>query len=383
MKRNMRLLYLHSFLTDFRPDWPYQIIFFSQIAGSYTAAMAVLALEMLSAALFDIPTGVMSDKIGRRRTIAMGSLALALGIALYAFAASPAFLYGGAVCVGLSRCLFSGNNNALLFETLQAEGQQDRFGHYRAGIGAMFQAALCVSAFAGMPLSAYGLRTVFIVATAAQVLAVPVSLAFREPRIHLIQPQKSLGLLKQACIVMARNPKLMLLVTAKSIGYGAGEATFKFITAFVNMVWPVWAVGLYRGLNHACGFISFYIARRVVGKVKPFYIFAFSNIYGFLSSILALVLHNVVSPLLFVSDSLNYGPGEVASDSLLQKEFTDDQRATMGSLASSAGSVLFAMIAVMIGRIADVFGVTTGIATGISLSILCLPIYFRLFKREA
>ena len=185
MLRNIRLLYIHNFLTDFCPHWPFLVIYFADIAGSYTAAMSVMALETLSAALFDVPTGVFSDHMGRRLTMASGSLCAALAPVCYATAHGVAMLYCGAILSGLSQCLFSGNNNALLYESLQSEGLQGQFHHYRGGTGSMFQLALGLSAFLSMGLSHYGLQTIFVCAIVPQVAAVFVSLLFAEPLRHM------------------------------------------------------------------------------------------------------------------------------------------------------------------------------------------------------
>ena len=381
MLRNIRLLYVHSFLTDFTPQAPYQVIFFAQLTGSYTVAMSVLGVETLTAALLDIGTGVLSDRLGRKVIIAAGSACAALGTASYAAAHGQALLYLGAIFVGASQCLFNGNNNALLFETLQAEANQERFAHYRAGVGACFQAALSLSAFLAIALSAHGLRAVFVAATLPQLLAIPVSLMLHEPRVHLVQKQKSLALVKDAAISMANNPKLFLMVLGKGINYGVGESKFKFQSAFVSMVWPIGSVGLYRGINHAISFSGYFFARLAIRRFKPLTIFAFRDIYWFVSQSLGLMLDNVLSPLLFVSGAFVFGPGEVASDHLLQQEFTDEQRATMGSLASSVTSLVFAAAAVTIGAVSDRYGVIAGLALGVGLNVLSLPIYLSAFRK--
>lgn len=144
MLRNVRLLYIHNFLTDFAPQWPFLVIYFTNIAGSYTTAMCVVALEVLASALFDIPMGIFSDRAGRRLTMALGSLCSALGLTCYAWASEVNALYVGAILTGLSQCLFSGNNNALLFESLQSEGLEQQYHHYRGGAGSMFQLSLCL-----------------------------------------------------------------------------------------------------------------------------------------------------------------------------------------------------------------------------------------------
>src|SRR6476659_1834315 len=62
MIRNIRILYIHNFLVDFRILDAFRPIYFAQITGSYTLAMAVFSVAWITSSLVDIPTGVLSDK---------------------------------------------------------------------------------------------------------------------------------------------------------------------------------------------------------------------------------------------------------------------------------------------------------------------------------
>jgi MFS family permease len=132
MIRNIRILYIHNFLVDFRIQDAFRPIYFAQITGSYTLAMAVFSVQLITSALADIPTGVLSDKMGRKFTIVLASVCSTIGITTSAFSAHSAGLFLGSIFFGLSECLFNGNNNALLYESLKSSGQEGRFHHYRA-----------------------------------------------------------------------------------------------------------------------------------------------------------------------------------------------------------------------------------------------------------
>ena len=344
--------------------------------------MSVLAVETLAAALFDIPTGIFSDRMGRRLTMASGSFCCALALVCYALGHTIGTLYAGAVLTGLGQCLFSGNNNALLYESLQSEGLENRYHHYRGSTGSMYQLALSLSAFLSMWLSHFGLQTIFICAIVPQFMAVFVSLLFREPGAYTRTQQKGLSVLRNACNKTWKNPHLLGLVIAKSINYGAGEANFKFQSAFVNALWPIWAVGLYRGLNHALSFVGFRMAGQLIERFGEPYVFIARDIYWFISQMLALVIKSFISPLMMLSGACFFGPGEVASDHLMQKEFTNEERATMGSVASFVTSIVFALVALGIGTVSDHFGIVIGLGAGVCVCFMAMPVNVWLFRRE-
>ena len=380
MLRNVRLLYAYNFLTDFRFQEAFLVIRFAQITGSYTAAMTVLMVVTLTSAFMDIPTGIFSDRLGRKYTMTMASTCTVLMTVCYAYADHVGLLYAGAFFAGLSEALFSGNNNALLYETLKAAGQQERFHYFQGRTRSMFQLALCLSAFASLLLAPHGLRLVFAVGIVPQILALSVTFFFQEPRLHIEQEHKKLGDLRTACIEIWRNPRLRWLTVGQAISYGAGESNFNFKSAYVATLWPASAIGLYRGLNHAFGFVGYWFASAVLRHIKSPHFLALRDAYWFVTQSIAIWMSNIATPLIILTGASVYGIGEVAREKLLQQEFTDHQRATMASIGSFVASLAYALVALFIGLIADRFGVTAGVLFGICVSVTSLPIYLYLFR---
>ena len=67
MHKNIRLLALFNFFTDFHLYTAILIIYFANVTGSYALGMSLFSVAMVSSALFEVPTGVFSDYLGRKR----------------------------------------------------------------------------------------------------------------------------------------------------------------------------------------------------------------------------------------------------------------------------------------------------------------------------
>ena len=382
MLKNIRLLYLHNFLNDLRFQEAFLAIYFAQITGSYTSGMAVFAVATITSAIMDIPTGILSDRMGRRFTLVLASLCSTLGIACFAFAAGAWMLFVGATLCGLSQCLINGNNDALLYETLKTEGMEKRFPHYQGRAKGMYQAGLALSALAASFLTGNGLHLVFVLGIVPQALSIFVSLLFDEPKVHVQKPKKNLAHLKEACVQIYRNPRLMVLVIAQAISYGAGESKYQFQVAFFNVLWPTWALGLYRAMGHSFGVLGFWVAGSVLARFKETTMLVVRDVYWFVTQMTGVILSNFFTPFLFGTGTFVYGIGMVARDHLLQKEFSDEQRATMGSVASFAGSIVFSLVAFGLGIISDHFGLATGVGFGVAMTVTSLPLYIWLFRKK-
>jgi MFS family permease len=382
MIRNVRLLYIHNFLSDFLPQWPFLVIYFAQISGSYTAAMSVIAVRMLSASIIDLPSGVFSDRMGRRMTLACGSLCCAIAVTAYAFAHNLLLLYVGAALFGIGQCFFSGNNNAMLYESLRSVGQQDQYHHYRGKTGSMFQAAMCISALLSIWIGSFDLRVIFMVGIIPQVIAVGVSLFFEEPTFHQASKPKSFSVFKQACLKTWKNPHLLMLVTSRSINYGADEAGFDFETAFFSQFWPLWAIGLARAQGHFLAFLGYIYSGRLIERFGEPALFIARDAWWYFISVTGLALNSVISPVIMKSGSFFFGSGEVASDHLMQKEFSDEERATMGSVSSFTANIVHGLVALLVGVVSDHFGVRMAILCSATLAFMALPINLRLYRKR-
>ncbi|KKP65671.1 MAG: hypothetical protein US74_C0034G0015, partial [Parcubacteria group bacterium GW2011_GWA2_38_13] len=67
MKKNIKLLAFFNFFTDLQFHSAVLVIYFAKVTNSFTLAMSLFAVSMISSALFEVPTGIFSDLIGRKR----------------------------------------------------------------------------------------------------------------------------------------------------------------------------------------------------------------------------------------------------------------------------------------------------------------------------
>src|SRR3989338_5288499 len=109
LSKNIKLLTWFNFFTDFKLYAPFAIIYFSQVSGSFTLGTTIISITYISAAFFEVPTGILSDFIGRKKTLILRSLSAVLFITCYALGSSYWILVIGAILEGLSRSFYSGN----------------------------------------------------------------------------------------------------------------------------------------------------------------------------------------------------------------------------------------------------------------------------------
>ncbi|SHJ52770.1 MFS transporter [Thermoclostridium caenicola] len=383
IKKNAFLLGLIHFLSEFRLYAAVAVLYFTEISGSMMLGMGVFSVAMLSGAVLELPTGILSDLVGRRRTIVLGAAASLISIMLYSVGKGILWLMAAAVFEGLSQALFSGNNEAFLYGHLKSAGREEEYKAFLGKILSMAHIALSVSALIGSLMLIFGTYAMlFRLSIIPRALGLAAALFLDEPETTDRDRKSPWHHLRESLWEVCRNSKLLRIFIADSLSDGAGEAAYQFRASFLKMVWPVWAIGLAGTLGDVLAAFSFWISERWIDRKGYKGVILVGKLYSIISNVAAFLMRNVFSPVLLTTNALFYGVTGVARSDMSQKLFTDRHRASMGSIKSFAGSLVYALLAVVIGGVADRFGVIAALVSFQIFGVVSLAIYMNLFKTD-
>lgn len=356
MERNIKLLAAFNFFTDFKFHSAVLVIYFAGVTGSYTSAMSLFAVAMVSSALFEIPTGIYSDRIGRKKTAIMGSLSAVMSAVLYAAGQTFWILCIGAVFDGLSRSWYSGNNDALLYDSLEHSGKKKHFAHYLGKLSSMFQLALMIGAVAGSIMAQWSFPLIMWLSVLPQVACFVIAWFLTDPPSSNTGEANIYAHLKLSALHLWNNKTLKLLSIQDIVSFGIGESSFHFNSAFIGTLWPVWAIGFSKVISYGGAFISYWFSGKFIKKIGEYNILIYANLYTRITNSIAYGFPTLISPVLMATSSVFYGATDVSKNSLMQHAYTKEQRATLGSITSFFGSLFYGIFSPILGLIADSFG---------------------------
>lgn len=338
---------------------------------------------MISSSIFELPTGVLSDYIGRRKTVIYGAMCALMAGIFYALGVNYWYLFVGGIFAGLARSFYSGNNAALLHESLRENNQEEEYSKYSGQTSSMFQVALAVSALLGGIISYWSFPAVMWLSVLPRLLGLLVAFKLIEPKLLDNKSENNiLTHLKESVANFKRNRELRSLNIVSILNYGIGETMHQFKAAFIATLWPVWAIGISGTLTHVWATIGFRTGSYLSKKFGFLKVLFLGSIFNRFFSIFMLLTANVISPLIMPFTSFTYGVSSVAQDTLFQKHFTNRERATMGSLNSLAGNLFFGLFALVFGMLADKIRPTQAMIVGEVLMFSVVYIYWRLYRTE-
>lgn len=377
---NIRLLALFNFFSEFRLYAPIAILYFSEVSGSYALGMSIYSVSRLAQAIFEVPTGMFSDLIGRKKTLVLGAMAALCSLMFYAIGGSYLVLIIGGIFEGLTWALYSGNNNALLYDTLAETGQLDRYQEYLGKVSSAFQLALGIASIVGSLIAAFSFQLVMWVSVIPMVLAFLVTLRMVEPKVHAYESTSPYAHLFTAIRQFIRNPRLRVLSIATILKFAFGESSWLFRSTFIEKLWPIWAIGIAQMIGNLCASASYYFAGRLIRRFSEFRLLVYGMSIVEATNLFGLLVPTIFSPALMAANSIFYGVNQVAVNGLQQREFTNEQRATMGSLISLAESLVFAIFSFSLGALADRIGVIDALVVVTLLNMIPMLLYWWLLR---
>ena len=163
----------YGLLKNLRLFDPFLVLFFREAGLTFLAIGTLYAIREVCTNIFEIPTGLIADAFGRRRTM-IASFASYLGsFALFGFFTGYAAFASGMVLFALGEALRSGTHKAMILEHLRQRGIEDRsvayYGKTRAA--SQFGSALAALLGAGAVFWAGSYRVVFLASMVPYVLA--------------------------------------------------------------------------------------------------------------------------------------------------------------------------------------------------------------------
>jgi MFS family permease len=381
---NIKKLAFFNFCIEFKFYSPILVIVLVNYTGKYLQAMSILAVMSIAVVIMEFPTGLLSDAIGRKKTMIIGAFCNVLALFLWSCFPYYGIFLTGAFIFGTATALFSGNNEALLFDSLKNVDLQKEYHAYLGRTNSTLQIALALTSIMGAFIATWSIRLVLFLSIVPQIIALITAFSIIDPgnRAEISNTKELFTHAITAFTKTFKNRKLLLLILARGLNDAFSGSSYQLQAAFIGGLWPLWAVGIIRACSNILGAASFYFSDVVLKHLTKRTILIISNLYGRVSAVAALLLNRFISPILLASSSAFFGMSFVANSALMQEEFTDEERATMGSIVSLFGSIILSLISIAVGYIADKLTVRNSLLVIQLFMLLPIPIYMNVLWKK-
>jgi MFS family permease len=335
--------------------------------------------------LAEVPTGILADRIGRKRAINFALGLQWVGEVIYVFARGyPGFVLS-AIAGGLGFAFGSGCVESLVYDSLVQQGNEHEMSRAMGYIQAAQRLANLVAFTAGAVLIQNLTQERFVLAIVCTACMVGIgfllSLSLEKPNgaNHKLDqaPANSLRLLSDGIRLLEQNRLFRRLVwlalfTIPFKDYLGSLYQPHFVAAQVNPVWFGLSLSIASGVS-ILGARYAYLLERHLGSTAG--LLVATALPGLLYVLMAVLLHPVFSVLAFC---LLYGSMSLRDPILagqLNRHIESQNRATVLSLVSMFSGLYVALLGIIIGAAANRSVPTAFVLTG--AIVLCGTMLFR------
>lgn len=347
---------------------------------SATDVFLVQAVFTVGVFVFEVPSGYFADVLGRRRTLVLAALFWMCGFSAYALARSlPGFLLAE-LLLALGASLRSGADAALVFDSLKEIGAEAEFGRYQGRVDFASRIGTAVASVAGGLLGGVLLELPVYLNIATAALMLLTALGFTEPRRSrppYENPLKGIGRVVARCAGDARLFLPMLLSAVMTsvgiVGIWAYLLLFQksgLSSAASGVLFAIFQVASGLGARR-----SAQIERRL-GARRAAALFPLVGV-GLLA--VALWPRVAVCAAAMVVNGFVWGLSGPLLMVRINERASSEVRATVISVGSMTGRLLYLLLAPAVGRLADAVSLASGFAllgtTALIGSALLLALY--------
>ena len=118
MKKNIILIYIHTFLSTFILYYICDTLFYIERGLTSSQYISFVGIAFFTRLLFEIPFGIIADKYDKKRLLLISNLLFIISTMIFIFAHNYITFVIAIVTNALNNSLSSGITNSILYENL-------------------------------------------------------------------------------------------------------------------------------------------------------------------------------------------------------------------------------------------------------------------------
>lgn len=372
---NIKKFYLYQMFKDLMPIYPLYQLMFDNKGLSLAHISMLLAIWSVPAVLLEIPTGVIADHWSRRNLMFLGGLLKASCFLVWIFSEGFILYAVGFILWGISSSLQSGAEEALLYDSLKVEGQEERFdlilgrGRFVSGISNLIASLL--GGFIGMK---FGFELALGLSVGSSLITAGIALAMKEVNLYKEnlseQPEgQDKDTLRNALSFLFRNKKIFLfsLLTLIVITTaGVLDEYDQLIAQDYGL--SIGLIGIWTAIRFILmaigGFVAGWLRRSIekIFRIKDkMYNISFMCLIAALFLVIAGLVKHINIMWLYGLYFMIMSSGEVLQEDYIQQNIEGEGRSTVHSVIALSQNLYGIICFGLFGMIASGAGLHSGL----------------------
>ena len=365
----MKKILVYNSFSNMMPELIVWMIYLQNFGWSIAEIALLQGIFTFFSAIFEIPSGIIADKIGYKRALQLAELICIFYLISYFFPLNRMVIYIGFICFSLGLSLISGTDTSLLYNITDG----NKFLKYMGIFNSLGIISVAFGNLIGGRIAEKSWTLLFLISLLFRVVALICITSFDVSKIREVEP-------------IADNKKAIKLYLERLYDFVKTTKKFKYIlvsSAFlmssVTLSYQYMPVVLEQ-LSLTTGQVSLiYAIVSVLGSVLSFFSEKLTSkwssrgvavIIFFISLLLFLGIgrfpyHSIIVTISFMVPNILYELLSVIIDSTVHEDLRDDIRASSISLINFANSIMLTFGSILVSLLSGLFSLQ------ITISLIC------------
>jgi len=383
--KNRFYFYLSGFFGNFYFERGIWILYLLHLKFSLYEIGILQAILNITMTVFELPSGIISDYLRRRKTLFLGHLFIILYMLIFVFSQDFWFLALGHVIYGIGLSLISGTEESYLYESYEKEGKVESYGK---GIGiyvACVTAALALSMGLGGYLQLISWHLIFYMGIFMHLLSLIFIFSLEDVDIYEKSSKQSIkSILNDSYNVLRENTTLIYLIFALAIFSSIISVYYMYGQKLLfNLQIDIKEVGLIFSIISLLQVVISLVSSRISDKYNQKDTIFFILFIILIFYLVSLINNTYVVLLAFIVINTLHALFEPITSVLFNNEVKTNIRATLLSVINLATSLIMAIIFPLIGFFGGYIDLNIVLViVGMSSLMVCFFCLFVYFKRK-
>ncbi len=339
---------------------PIIVFFFQQRGLDYFQILFLESVLVVFVVLFEIPTGIFADTIGRKKSIVVGTLLIALEPVVFLFADNFFWFAFAFAMSGIGIAFHSGSIEALMYDNLHPRNKEEEMKKSMGSYGSASLIAMIIAPIIGSFLAKDLLMPQFILlillTLGAMLTGFVTSLFIKDSQPKKVEKENPIVFFKCGVRLIGSNKSLLRIVLLSTFAS-------PFLFAIMYLYQPYFknsgvSTAIF-GIVFAFSLLLAALLQRYAYKVEKKFggrltIFLSTILPGIFYVTMAFTFHPIWAILLFVLLRGTIGLQEPLFSAYKNVYIPSKNRATVLSLISMLTSLYLAGMMLIIGKVADI-----------------------------
>jgi len=221
LQRNLWKLFIYAFLSEFWLIAPVLIPYYQANGLSSTECLGVQAVYALGVILFEVPSGYLSDRIGRKTVLIWAGVLVLTGLIVYALSSTFWSFSLAELLIAWGNAMRSGTDSALVFDTLMELRRKNEYVRWQGKTEMWSRLGMACAAVLGGLVAAVSLKLPFWVNVVMGVGMILAAVTIAEPLREKMRDNPWHGI-KRAFIHIFTTPYLLRVTLLGSLLRASG-----------------------------------------------------------------------------------------------------------------------------------------------------------------